>query len=125
MQDNRVDLRVAKVGLIDPSLKTFRVLNGVNSDSFPVRIWFTRGVGKYERAELLRFALKDFEVDKGDPMQALLITNAQGLASTVDRINQTLAIAAAKAAESQIAAEAEDERIKALIQEVNQGLAPA
>lgn len=124
MVDKRdVELKVLKVEVVEESYKSHRVVNGGDPERFPVRVWFSRRLDAYERIELADHGLT-VEVSDRDPMQAIVITTPAFFSGVIDHLSRELPAVAQDAREARAAAEAEDEHIAALVQQVNLRLRP-
>ena len=117
---DNADLTIVMVELCDDSLKSTRVLNDGNPDLYPVIVYFSRPVDEYERKELSDFG---FIREDSDRMCAIMWeTTLELVRDQLDKHNAALASAAARAKETREAAEAEDERLKTLAEEINESL---
>lgn len=123
-------LTIMMVQLCQGSLKTHRVLHGANPDLYPVFVYFSRHVDEYERRELTDFGIIR---EEDDGMCALIEnTTLEQIRDQLDKYNAALASAVARARETRAAAEAvraaaeaEDERLKALVNAINTTLRDA
>lgn len=117
---DNAELTIVMVELCDDSLKSTRVLNHGNPDLYPVIVYFSRPVDEYERKELSDFG---FIREDSDRICAIMWeTTLELVRDQLDKHNAALASAAARAKETREAAEAEDERLKTLAEEINESL---
>jgi hypothetical protein len=109
-------LRIIMIQVPNAALKSHRVLNDGNPDLYPVVVGLSRPVDEYERKELA-----DFHIERGDTdrMWALIDdTTLENIRDNIDEYNSVLDSAVEKAREAREAAEAEDQRLKALASEL-------
>jgi len=124
------ELQIWKVELLDKSYKTYRLKNGGDPLQFPVRVWFTRNVDKFELVELANHGL-DIEVSATDTLQAEILTTANSITQEIETINSELAsvvsdakLARAESERVEAEAKAEDEHIGRLVSQINLKLSP-
>lgn len=118
-----IELGILKVGLVDESYMTHRLQHGGDPQRFPVRIWFTRRLNLYERAELVNHGLT-LDVFDRDPMQAIVVTTPHSFAAEIETIHRELPAVAESARNAREAAEREDEHLAALVQKINLKINP-
>jgi hypothetical protein len=117
MTDKPLPLTIVLVQLCQHSLKTHRVLHDGNPDLYPVIVYFSRPADEYERRELADFGITR---EEDDGMCALIEnTTLEQIRDQLDEYNAVLASAVAQARETREAAKTEDERLKALVDEIN------
>ena len=117
MPDNP-ELKIYRVELVDESYKTHRVVNGGDPVQFPVRVWFSRPLDAFERIELAKHGF-EVEVFDRDPMQAIVVATPDHFGTVIDNLNGGLPAVAEDARQARAAAEAEDEHLAALVQQIN------
>ncbi len=122
-QTTAPQLKILKVDLVEASYKTHRLANGQDPKSFPVIIWFTRPLTAFERIETVNQGL---EMQFGDhPMQALIEVTPEWFIRQIETINAELPGVASDAQEAWEAAQAEDEHIASLVQQINLNINPS
>ena len=110
MPDDDVPLRIIAIELPDEAMKSYRLLNGLNPDLYPVIVGFSRGVDEYER-----LALKDFGVtleDRDNVWALIENTTIEAISDHIDEYNAELDKAVEAARQMRQDAEAEDQRIQ-------------
>jgi hypothetical protein len=118
------DLRIIGVALVEPSLRTHQVLNNLDTGVYPVMITLSRPADAFD-AKFLRENL-GIVVGNDDPMEALLLdTSIDALKANLDQLNGSIALAAVQAAKARADGLAEDERRKAVADELHRQVSPS
>jgi hypothetical protein len=116
------NLKIMRVDLVDESFKTYRDLNGGDPVAYPVLVWLSRHPDNYERIKLAELGILTIN---NNPMQGLIKdTTLEAVRNRMDVLNSKIAVAARDARGQQEAAAAEDERLRALVDQINEGLTP-
>jgi hypothetical protein len=116
------DLRIIKVDLLNESFKTYRVLNDIKSIRYPVLVLLSRPVDDFERLYVEQAGIL---IDDNDAMRGLIQeTTLEELRSQLHVLNRKLEMAVRDARQGREPAEAEDQRLIALVEEINAGLQP-
>ncbi len=117
------DLRIIDVELVEPSMRTHRVLNNLDPAVYPVLICLSHPADPFE-AKFLRENC-GIVVDDDDPMTALILeTSVDALKAQIAEWNERIALAARQAQQARDAAVAEDQRMMEVAAELHRALSP-
>jgi hypothetical protein len=119
MTDKPLPLTIMLVQLCEESLKTHRVLHDGDPDLYPVIVYFSRHADEYERRELADFGIIRVEDNRNRMCALIENTTLEQIRDQLAKYNAALATAVAQARETREAAKIEDERLKALVDEIN------
>lgn len=119
MAESPAPLRIAKVDLVEGSLKTHRALAGNYSGTYPVMVWFSRPTDAFERMAIQE-EINGLEFSDDDPMCALKYdTTLDAIATELDVIHASIDSAVANARTDREDATREDDRLIALRDALN------
>ena len=122
MADNPAPLRIARVDLVNGSLKTDRALAGDHSDTYSVMVWFSRPADPFERMAIQE-EIDGLVFSDDDPMCAIKTdTTLDAIARELDQIHANIDNAVGNAPTDREDAAREDERLFALRDALNSKL---
>lgn len=118
-------LRIVRIDLLKESLKTYRDLNKGGNPvpvTYPMLVWLSGVPDAHERINLAEVGILTTD---NDPMQAIIRdTTLEQVRNQMQVWNGRIDMAARNARAQREVAEAEDQRLKALVAEINEELKP-
>jgi hypothetical protein len=115
------EVTIVRVDLVEESFKTYRDLQDEDPMLYPLMLVLSRPLDDFERSILFKW-WQNIEFTE-DRMQVLLrIATLEQVRDELEELNGRLASAIAAASEAREAAQAEDERLRALAAEINAAL---